>query len=120
MPLPKPKSSEQEKDFISRCISTLSKEKDDKGNERWPDNEQRIAVCYKQWEVKEESELISNIDKILSESTTCADVATYGKRIQFDDGYIERNRKKWRYYINDEEIDSDDDLTTLKTRLKGK
>lgn len=118
MPLPKPRSNEKKKEFVSRCISTLSKEKDDKGNDRWGDDEQRIAVCYKQWETKEESELLNNIDLFLTETTTCADVATYGKRIEFNDGFIERNRKKWRYYINDKEVDSDDDLETLKKRLK--
>jgi hypothetical protein len=34
MPLPTPKFNENEKNFISRCISVISKEKDDKGNIR--------------------------------------------------------------------------------------
>jgi hypothetical protein len=34
MPLPNPKSNESEKDFIGRCISDISKEKDGKGNKR--------------------------------------------------------------------------------------
>jgi len=34
MPLPTPKSNENENEFISRCISVISKEKDDKGNIR--------------------------------------------------------------------------------------
>lgn len=120
MPLPIPKFNENEKEFISRCITVISKEKDDKGNIRWPDNEQRVAVCYSQWENKNESNIIFKFNTILHEATSCADVATYGKRINFNDGYIERNRKKWRYYVNDEEQDSDDDLETLKSRIKGK
>ena len=40
MPLPKPKDGESEKEFISRCARAISDE--------FPDNAQRIAVCYSQ------------------------------------------------------------------------
>jgi uncharacterized protein len=43
MPLPKPKDSETEKDFIKRCMS------DDLMKEEFDDNDQRLAVCYAQW-----------------------------------------------------------------------
>lgn len=43
MPLPTPKS-ESKKDFISSCMSDLSKE--------FPDSKQRAAVCYDKWEEK--------------------------------------------------------------------
>ena len=38
MPIPKPKEGESEKDFISRCAKAIADE--------YPDNAQRIAVCY--------------------------------------------------------------------------
>lgn len=43
MPLPKPNKNENEQDFISRCAgnSTMNKE--------YPDNKQRVAVCYSQY-----------------------------------------------------------------------
>jgi hypothetical protein len=46
MPLPKPNPGESQKDFMSRCISN------DKMNQEYPDQSQRIAVCYTQWKVK--------------------------------------------------------------------
>lgn len=45
MPLPTPKKSESEQDFVSRCIETLTKDESD----RFPSREQRAAVCYSQW-----------------------------------------------------------------------
>jgi len=43
MPLPKPGENETEDEFISRCMG------DETANEDFPDNEQRAAVCYRQW-----------------------------------------------------------------------
>lgn len=34
MSLPQPKSKESKEEFIGRCISTIAKEKDEKGNLR--------------------------------------------------------------------------------------
>ena len=41
MPIPEPKGSENQQEFISRCMSDLSEE--------FPDQEQRLAVCYAKW-----------------------------------------------------------------------
>mgnify|MGYP001599213005 CR=1 FL=1 len=43
MPLPKPQGAEDEKKFMSRCMG------DSHANEKFPDNAQRSAVCYKQF-----------------------------------------------------------------------
>ena len=43
MPLIKPKAGEKERDFIERCLS------DDTIKKEFPDQEQRLAVCYQQW-----------------------------------------------------------------------
>jgi hypothetical protein len=43
MPLPTPNEGEGEREFISRCMGT------DTMGEDFPDQEQRSAVCYKQW-----------------------------------------------------------------------
>jgi len=43
MPLPTPNENESEEDFISRCMGN------DTTNEDFPDQEQRAAVCYRQW-----------------------------------------------------------------------
>jgi len=43
MPIPKPKPDEAEKYFISRCMDNPIMKKE------FPDNKQRIAVCYSSW-----------------------------------------------------------------------
>jgi|688.fasta_scaffold00095_65 hypothetical protein len=43
MPLPKPNKSEKQSDFISRCAGNETMNKD------FPDQKQRVAVCYSQW-----------------------------------------------------------------------
>ena len=44
MPLPKPTPGESQKDFIARCMSDAKSE--------FPDQDQRLAVCYTQWREK--------------------------------------------------------------------
>lgn len=44
MPIPKPKDDEEKKDFISRCMGNPTMVED------YPDNKQRLAVCYASWE----------------------------------------------------------------------
>lgn len=58
MPLPKPKKNESEKDFIGRCVSILANEGD-----RWPNNDQRVAVCYSQWKDIHESIVAGDVAK---------------------------------------------------------
>jgi len=47
MPIPKPGASETQSEFISRCISFVT----DEG--KYPQN-QVAAICYSQWDNKEE------------------------------------------------------------------
>ena len=53
MPLPTPKNNESEDEFISRCMS------DDQAEKDFPDQDQRLAVCFSQFEEKKESTLKS-------------------------------------------------------------
>ena len=46
MPLPAPKAEESQDDFISRCMSN------DTMQEEYSDHEQRVAVCFSQWQDK--------------------------------------------------------------------
>jgi len=43
MPLPKPKVSEPQKEFVSRCMTSATMMIE------FPDKKQRLAVCYNQW-----------------------------------------------------------------------
>jgi len=46
MPIPKPKNEEPRWQFIKRCVD------DETMKREYPNNEQRVAVCYSQWENK--------------------------------------------------------------------
>jgi len=48
MPLPKPWTDETEKEFISRCVGSDIMQQD------YDDNDQRLAVCYSQWQRNQE------------------------------------------------------------------
>jgi len=49
MPIPKPGKDEEEKEFISRCMS------DAVMNKEYPDQKVRAGVCYTQWREKDEA-----------------------------------------------------------------
>lgn len=49
MPIPKPRDDESEDDFIARCMSNDIMEED------YPDNDQRLAVCYTQWRERDKA-----------------------------------------------------------------
>lgn len=49
MPLPKPRKDEEKNDFVSRCIKTLKENEKD----RFPNEGQIEAICYRQWEEKD-------------------------------------------------------------------
>ena len=42
--MPSPRSYENKKDWVSRCMS------DEESKKTFPDRKQRLAVCYKKWE----------------------------------------------------------------------
>lgn len=46
MPLPKPNINESQQDFVSRCMSNNTMKSE------YPDQDQRLAVCYTQWREK--------------------------------------------------------------------
>lgn len=49
MPIPKPHDDESEDDFIARCMGNDTMQDD------YPDNDQRLAVCFTQWREREKS-----------------------------------------------------------------
>jgi len=49
MPLPTPNTGESESNFINRCMGN------DTMKREFPDQKQRVAVCYRQWRRKSES-----------------------------------------------------------------
>ena len=58
-PLPTPNEGESEKDFISRCAGNEAM------NSEYPDNAQRVAVCYSQWRRAQKREPEEPTDKDL-------------------------------------------------------
>jgi hypothetical protein len=62
MPLPTPNKGESQDDFISRCAGS------DVMNKEFPDNDQRVAVCYSQWrDAKKESTTTQYDSNVLKE-----------------------------------------------------
>jgi hypothetical protein len=49
MPLPKPNPDEQEKEFVSRCMSNETMKKE------YPDQKQRVAVCFSQYKRRKQA-----------------------------------------------------------------
>lgn len=83
MPLPNPKKSEKQGDFISRCAGNETMNKD------FPNTKQRIAVCYSQWQKAKASAMASvgeGNDEVLIECPECIEAAqkTYSGKKRSD------------------------------------
>jgi len=48
--MPKPHSGESKDEYVSRCAGAAQM------NKEFPDQKQRVAVCYSYWERKNEAE----------------------------------------------------------------
>ena len=53
MPLPKPRATESEDEFIARCVPVALNE--------FPDEAQAVAVCYTEWENKSFTKKYKNL-----------------------------------------------------------
>jgi hypothetical protein len=65
MPLPTPNENESQDEFISRCMGN------DTANEDFPDQEQRAAVCHRQWD--EAGKALDEFDVLLDEFDVLAE-----------------------------------------------
>ena len=66
MPIPKPEKDEDKEKFISRCMIFHDEDgKFDLENEK--ERKQALAICYSQWDNKEESNYVKTFDNILRE-----------------------------------------------------
>ena len=54
MPIPKPKKDENKDDFVSRCMSAIGDEYDDK--------DQALAICFDAWRSKDEEKILKTLD----------------------------------------------------------
>lgn len=62
MPLPSPRGKEEKQSFIKRCMG------DETMKEEFPENKQRVAVCYSQWrKAKNESSFKDKVSKYIKE-----------------------------------------------------
>ena len=46
MPIPDPRGNEKKETYISRCMEHITRYEKDK----WPDQDQRAAICYSTWD----------------------------------------------------------------------
>lgn len=74
MPLPKPSKGQKEDDWISSCMGN------DKMKSEYPEEKQRLGVCYSQWENKkrEDDEMAESIE------TRCEDAPAWEVRQEKD------------------------------------
>jgi hypothetical protein len=97
MPLPSPKAKEKRADFVSRCIGDNTTTKD------FPDQKQRIAVCYSQWDrAKKASGAVigSGDNEVLIEAAQKIN-ANGGEEIQESgEEYIEQAKQIIRELLN--------------------
>ena len=103
MPLVKPKNKEKKSEFVSRCIG------DTQSNKDFPDQKQRIAVCYSQWDKAKKDASASvelNNDEFLvfaeSECPECDETVTANEEeLTLENLYIPTAEE----YLSAEEID---------------
>jgi len=72
MPIPKPKKGEKQNDFISRCMS------DKTMNKEYPDQKQRTAICFKSWRDSKECKRDEQGRIIIAENVPLIIGATIG------------------------------------------
>jgi hypothetical protein len=105
MPLIKPKNKEKKSEFVSRCIGDTQSGKD------FPDQKQRIAVCYSQWDKAKKEAAASvelNNDEFLifavSECSECdEEVEAKREELTLENLYIPNESE----YLSAEEIEID-------------
>lgn len=124
MPLPTPSKNEKEKEFVSRCVGNPTV------NEEFPDNSQRVAVCYSQWRRSKKSDSAdtepgqrSFTIKLDSEkSNMWIDETTgflHAKAILTRSGvfdYYDEEGNLYREYRSDKEVFDEESIETLKMK----
>ena len=78
--MPSPKKSEKQKDFVSRCMSSQESKKS------FPDQKQRTAFCYSQWQNKSKAHILDRVEQSYSD-----DKAGYPPN--YNEGYHEKDGK---------------------------
>ena len=61
MPIPKPKTGETQDEFIERCMSNETMK------EEFPDNDQRLAICFQKWKDKSKKSFSGNAERRYSQ-----------------------------------------------------
>lgn len=105
MPLVKPKNKEKKSEFVSRCIGDTQSGKD------FPDQKQRIAVCYSQWDkAKKEASAsveLNNDEFLVFSESQCPEcdetVEAAEEALTLENLYIPNENE----YLNTEEIEID-------------
>jgi DNA-binding ferritin-like protein len=104
MPLPKPKNKEKKSEFVSRCIG------DTQSNKDFPDQKQRIAVCYAQWDkAKKDAQVVAGegMDEFLYSAEKTYDGNKYlpaseiNIEIDIDNGAEAEDEEECEYCCND-------------------
>lgn len=122
MPLPTPSNNEKEKEFVNRCVGNPII------NKEFPDNAQRVAVCYSQWKNNKkkdssDSERRTFITKLdaktsnvrLDETTGFLHAKAVLTRAGVFD-YYDTEGNLYREYRSDEEVFNEESVKSLKMK----
>ena len=127
MPIPIPKTGEVQEDFISRCMgnSTMKKE--------YPDNKQRLAICFTTWKGKEKRKMKKGFITISIDKKKKIDVQTrdivISERLGVKALYSFNRKKILRYYFDEKKDWTEDKAkkwyenfkeTKIKSKEKAK
>lgn len=68
MPLPKPKSKEKQKEFVSRCAGNPTM------NKEYPETAQRVAICYSLYRQAQKKKSAKGSDDEPEWEETCSEI----------------------------------------------
>jgi hypothetical protein len=107
MPLPSPKNKEKKSEFVSRCVSELTNSKE------FESQDQRLAVCYKQFEEAKASAFASvsfgNEEFLAFDDYFCRECENdlgFEQELVENDLYVPMEQE----YVSAEEVEYDESL----------
>jgi len=116
MPIPKPRTGEEQTDFIGRCMSN------DIMKEDYSDLKQRLAICFTSWR-KERGKMNDNVITVPVDTKVAVDVdtrvITISDRLGIKALYTFNRKKIIEYYFNKEKEWDEDKAVEWYNEHKG-
>lgn len=101
MPLPTPNEGESQDEFISRCMGNETAMKD------FPDQEQRSAVCFRQWRERNNAARMNEVDTVPTDEMARVAKRALEWREEFDRGGTDIGVERANQIVNKENLSED-------------